>query len=336
MILQPMKPAKIDLDKVSHQRKLDEFFESPSYVAEEKIDGCHYFNDAGRFLSTKVSTRTNQLVDKTDNFPHLVEDFLKANLGQTVLDGEIYYPGTDSYYATQITGCLGDTAVQRQEQDLGWIHYVVFDILRDANGNWLYNLPWYKRRELLEQLGMQLTKNSEYYHIIPVRRSRKKKFMENLLKQGKEGIVLKHTEGIYIPGKRPMNNWMKIKISSTDDVIITGFDPPTKHYTGKDYETWPYWEDGEPVSKHYYNKQIGSIRFGKYQHDNQLIDLGSCTGIDDAMREKFTNDPDSYIGKVIEIKFMEKTADGRYRHPNFVRVHPDKNPWECRLDGEAV
>jgi ATP-dependent DNA ligase len=331
MILQPMKPAKLDLDKPSHQKRLDHYMSSPAYVAEPKIDGCHYFLDSGRVLSTQISKGTNSLVDKTDNVPHLIEGYLRANLGEIILDGEINYPNKrGSNEATKITGCSASEAVRRQEEELGWVTFTVFDILRDPKGNWLINQPWNIRREALEYAMSLLTKESPYFQLIPVKRSRKQQFLDRILAEGGEGVVLKHTAGIYIPGKRPIDNWVKIKVSDFDDVVVMGFDPPKKEYTGKDYENWPYWEDGIPVSKHYYLNQIGSIAFGKYDN-GELIYLGSCTGIDDALRKELTDNQEQYIGQVMEIKFMEKTADGRYRHPNFVRFHPDKNPYECLI-----
>lgn len=325
-ILQPMKPAKLDLTKPSHQKRLDEWFENPACIAEPKIDGCHYTNDAGRFLSTKN-------VDKTGNFPHLVEAFAQADLGQTILDGEIYYPDeAKSFAATQITGCLGQEAVRRQESNYGWIYYCVFDVLRDPKGNWLINQPWSTRREILEFIGARLKPFSKYYQIIPVVRRKKKQYFEQILREGGEGIVLKHTQSLYVPGKRPISNWIKLKAGDNDDVVILGFDPPTKKYTGTDYENWPYWENGEPVSKNYYLGWIGSISFGKYDLSGELVYLGSCTGISDELRKEFTENQDKYVGQVMEIKYMEKTPDGKYRHPNFVRIHPDKNAYECVIE----
>lgn len=329
-ILQPMKPAKLDLDKESHKRRLDAWFEDPNYVAEPKIDGCHYFNQAGRFLSTQISKKTKDLVDKTGNFPHLVEGFVQAELGQTVLDGEINFPDSQSSFsATTVTGCLAEEAIRRQENESGWVSYTVFDVLRDPNGNWLFNQPWSKRRELLEEIMFKLHKVCSYYEIIPVKRNKKKQFLEKVLADGGEGIVLKYVHGLYIPSKRPMSNWIKLKTGLEDDVIILYFEAPTKEYTGKDYDTWPYWEDGVPVTKNYYNGLIGSIAFGKHDSNGEVVYLGSCTGISDTMRKEFTDNQDEYIGKVMTIKAMERTPDGRYRHPNFVRIHPDKNPHEC-------
>ena len=49
----------------------------------------------------------------------------------------------------------------------------------------------------------------------------------------------------------------------------------------------------------------------------------------DEIREKLSRNPDRYIGEVIEIAAMERTKDGRYRHPQFVRLRPDKSPRDC-------
>jgi ATP-dependent DNA ligase len=327
-----MKPAKLELSKPGDLKKLDAMFSNPRYIAERKIDGCHYFCDGGRFLSTHISVRTGKLLDKSENFPHLVEGFLRANFPNVVLDGEINFPDKQgSYIATTITGCAGVQAVSRQE-DSGWISYTVFDILRDPDGNWLYNLPWYQRRELLEILMLKIQKENQYFILNGVVRRNKKQFMEGILERGEEGIVLKDTMGIYVPGKRPASNWVKIKTSMTDDVVIFGFDLPVKQYTGKDIDNWPYWENGEPVTKFWYLKQIGSIVFGKFDAYHNPVTMGTCSGIDDATRKDMTEHQDVYKGQVMEIKAMERTPDGKYRHPNFIRIHSDKNADECILE----
>ena len=336
-VLEVMKPNKVNMDKESHRNKIEQMMASPSFVAEPKIDGCHYLDISGRFFSTRIATGSEIPVEKTGNFPHLVEAHLRAGVDAAIFDGEIYYPGSgyDSYVATKVTGCGAAEALRRQQEATevpGFVHYVIFDILRDPEGNWLLNLPWSERREILEDVGRRLTEASEYCTIIKTVRSRKQRFLEQTLESGEEGIVLKNVNGIYVPGKRPQWNWTKIKIEMTDDVVIMAFDPPTKAYTGKEYDTWPYWEDGEPVSKHYYLKQIGSIVFGKYDAYGELVPLGTCTGIDDATRKEFTDNPDNYIGRVIKIKAMQKTNDGKYRHPNYLGLHPDKNAKECRLE----
>ncbi len=337
--LQPMKPIRLDQDDPKDSAKIIALLNRSDYVVEQKIDGCHYFWNGQGFSSTHISAKTNRLVDKSDNLPHLVEATLRAGLSEIVLDGEINYPDRQgSNEATKITGCSPDEAIRRQQGDLGWVSFTVYDILRDPAGNWLWNVSWKRRRELLEQVMYHIwSKNSGNSHarqlvLNKVVTRNKQQFLKTILDAGLEGIVLKDVNGIYIPGKRPANNWYKIKRSLTDDVIILGFDPPEKIYTGKDYETWPYWENGEPVTKFHYLKQIGSIVFGKYDQQHQLVPLGTCSGIDDATRKLLTDNQELYIGTVIEIKAMERTDDGKYRHPNFLRFHSDKNPEECIIE----
>lgn len=334
-VIEVMKPCKVDVNKKpSHKEAIEKAFESPLYVAEPKIDGCHYISIGGRFFSTSTSTskRHGVPLEKTGYFPHLVEGLMRAGLGNIVLDGEINFPGKKSYDVTTVTGCLEDEAIRRQESS-GWLYYMIFDILRDTKGNWLFNTPWRERRELLEQVSGKLTQACKYLEVIPVIRSRKRQFLENELAEGREGIILKHVNGTYVLGKRPMWNWIKLKIETADDVVIIGYDPPTKEYKGKEFSTWPYWRDGEPVSKNYYMDWIGSIVFGKYNAAGELIPLGTCVGMDEEMRREFSENGNEYIGRVIKIKAMERTPEGRFRHPSFDGFHPDKNPKECALIG---
>lgn len=329
-IIEVMKPHKVDLEKFSHKSKLEEAFASPAYIAEPKIDGCHYINVGGRFFSTQISKKTGVPVEKTEHLPHLVEGLLKLGASPMVLDGEVFYPGWKSYDVTTITGCGEDEAIRRQEKG-DWLYYMVFDILRDPQGKWLFNKPWRERRELLERITKRLEEACPYFKVVPVIRSRKQQFLDKELDAGREGIVLKHVNGIYVMGKRPMWNWMKLKVDIEDDVIIMGYEAPVKAYSGTTYESWPYWEDGEPVSKHHALGWIGSIVFGKYDSTGNLVELGRCTGIDDSQRKEFSENGNSYVGQVIRIKAMERTPEGKFRHPNFVDLHPDKNPHECTL-----
>lgn len=329
-VLEVMKPKALDPRKPSQAQRLDKMFKSPQYIAEEKIDGCHYLNIDGRFFSTRISERTGQPVEKTDSLPHLVQAIISLGMPELILDGEICRPGWRSSDVVSILGCTPSEAVRRQK-DGEWLVYKVFDVLRDPRGNWLLDQPWSVRRECLESLESLFKLTGEPLEVITVVRSRKEQFLELVLNSGGEGIVLKNVQSPYIPGKRLPEIWTKIKVEIEDDVVILDFEPPTRIYTGKDLESWPYWENGDPVTKYHYNNWIGAIVFGKYQ-DGQLIRLGSTSGMDEELREQFSMDPESFINRVIKITAMERTADGFYRHPRFIALHPDKNAKECTID----
>jgi ATP-dependent DNA ligase len=328
-VLEPMKPCKPDLKKPSHVQKLEQALRDDSgYVAEEKLDGCHYMMVDERFFSTRISDVTGEPVEKTDNFPHLTEVFKSLNMPSLILDGEICIPGKRSQDVITITGSLPDVAIAKQEE-FGYVQYRVFDMIRTPGGRWIDDRPWSYRRALLEQLFMySILTDYPFIILNPIRMLDKKAFLDEVINSGAEGIVLKRTNGLYECGKRPAWNWIKVKQEDTDDAIIMGFEEPTKEYTGKYPEGWLWWENEIPVTKYWAMGLIGAIVLGKYK-DGVLTRIGTCSGMSEFQRAKFTDHPDEYIGKVAQIKMMERTNDGNYRHPAFVQMHPDKNAKEC-------
>lgn len=329
-VIEIMKPCKVSDSNPNHIAKLNKCIDSIEYIVEEKIDGCHYNCIGNRFFSTHLSEKTGYPVEKTENFPHLTEIFQKLNL-PIVLDGEINYMGKRSQDVTPVTGASPDKAVAYQEQN-GYVQYTIYDVLKDSNGNDLCNKPWRVRREILEGIGAQLTKLTKFITVNPVIWTDKGEFIKRTLQEGKEGGVLKHVNGLYYPGKRPMWNQIKVKQGAEDDVVIMDFEPPEQYYTGKDVVNWPHWEDGEPVTKLYANGWVGAMIIGKYNTEGQLVRVGTVSGMTDSERALISQKPSDYIGKVAHIKFMEKTNDGNYRHASFVQLHQDKNAFECVLD----
>lgn len=329
-VLEVMKPNKINDTNRSDVAKLQSILNSPQYIAEEKLDGCHYLCINGRFFSTHISVKTGLPVEKTANFPHLTVAIESLMFKKIVLDGEIYYPDGRSQDVQSATGSSEDVAIKYQKKH-GWVEYRIFDILRAPDGTWLLDKTWEQRRAILDSIAPLLKEASPYLVVNPYVAHGKEKFLKEILAAGKEGIVLKRRDSLYQPGKRPKWEWMKIKQSDEDDVVIMGFAPPKKEYSGTNYENHPYWIDGEPVSKYHYLGQIGSIIFGKYK-DGKLIEAGQCSGMSDSERAMFSETPEAFIGTVIKIKFMEKTNDGKHRHATFVAIHPDKNAEECIIE----
>ena len=109
-------------------------------------------------------------------------------------------------------------------------------------------------------------------------------FYEYIVASGGEGVMVKPSDGRY--HHKRGREYQKIKKFLTREVIITGFTPPTKEYTGKfPNDRWEYWCDRFgirldvnklkdisakhlnstsriPVSKYWFEDWIGTIRFG--------------------------------------------------------------------------
>lgn len=322
-----MKPAHIDEENPRHLLRMEEILASPDYVAEEKIDGCHYLCYGGRFLSTDN-------VEKTENYPHLRDFFFQLGMPNIILDGEINYPGKTSQYCTRVTGSTADVATIFQNNN-GAIHYTMWDILRTPKGTWLINTPYIKRREILEQFYNTFimgTGMEQYIHLTTMTRTNKKEFFEDIIDSGREGCVLKNVGSLYIMGKKPMWQWMKLKQKDTADLFVIGFKDPAIIYTGKQVESWNYWRDidGEltPVTKDYYMGWIGALELGAYVN-GKLTQICTCAGLAEDLKADISAHQDKYLGRVCKISFMEKTEANYPRHPRFEMFHESKTASEC-------
>jgi len=322
-----MKPSSVADDNLKGQIKLNSLLLSKEYSAEEKIDGCHYMMSSGLFFS-------KEHIEKTDNFPHLRDFFIRLMMPNLLLDGEINYPGRTSQYCTRVTGASADVAVAFQEAN-GYIHYTLYDMLRTPKGTWLLKEPFSKRRKILEYFYNTYVANTplaEFIHLTEIVYDNKDKYKDAILASGKEGIVLKKLNSLYLMGKKPAWIWTKIKQADETDLVIMGFEPASKEYKGKNYDAWPFWaeENGQkiPVSKNYYNNWIGSVTLGAYVQGH-LTKVCTASGIDDAMRADMSTDPHKYLNRVVQVTFMELTEDRIPRHPSIKAMHPDKEPGEC-------
>ena len=322
-----MKPATVDDSKEQQVEKLHNLLLSPDYDAEEKIDGCHYMAFGCRLFSTEGC-------EKTDNYPHIRDFLVHLGMPNLILDGEINFPGKTSQFVTRVTGANAAQACDFQE-DYGYIHYTMWDILRTPKGTWLINQPYRQRREILEQFYDRFIKGTsmeQYIHLTERRTMNKKQFFEEIIASGREGVVLKKVDSLYIMGKKPMWQWMKLKQKDEADFFVTGYEDPKVEYTGKNVTDWNYWKEVNgvlmPVTKYYYMGWIGAIEFSAYVN-GEVTKVCTCSGISEELRAEISANPAKYINKVAKVTFMEKTEAGYPRHPRFEQFHESKTAKEC-------
>lgn len=322
-----MKPNSIDEEKSNQVTRLKQIIASPSYIAEEKVDGCRYRSFGGRFFSSDT-------IEKTNNFPHLADFFTKLNMPNLILDGEIHYPGKTSQFATRVTGSSPEKAFKEQLK-YGPIQYAIWDILRTPRGTWLIDKPLKERRKILEQFYSNFIKGTSIEPQVFVPRAvidNKQFFFEKIIAEGGEGIVLKNLDGFYMLGKRPAWQWVKMKQKHDADLFISGYDEPKRDYAGKQMDSHPYWKEVNgimrPVTKYFYNNWIGAIELSAFV-EGTVTKICTCSGIDEKLRAEISAAPQEYLNQVVRISFMELTEDGYPRHPRFESFHETKQADEC-------
>jgi len=308
------------LAKESTPELVEERMESNNFIAEVKWDGarylCYVTSKGNRFFSRRISVKDNMPVEKTDNVPHL-RDYNKLEVG-TILDGEIL-PATGSFTdTTKVMGSLPEEAIEKQKT-LGKMLYRVFDIL-------YYKGECLMRKSLRERIEY-LKKLSYNQYFLAVDRvegaSAKRKLLKDVYARGGEGIILKNINGIYVPGKRDKDIWMKCKKVKTYDVVVTGYEEPKQFSINVNGETI--------TNKHWARGHIAAIKFGAFKK-GQLVEVGMCGGgMDDATREEISKNKNKYLNKVMEIEGQE-FLENAIRFPQFVRFRDDKRPQDCKYD----
>jgi len=290
-------------------------YENVTYAGEEKIDGFSYTCDNGEFFSRKLSEAKDtkgQPICKTDHLPQF--DTLKsmATVCQFDVHGELYKPGGTSDDVTRIMGCSADKAVARQNYPEDKLHYMIHDIM-EFNGMDLTNEPWCIRRAILEYWYKNYMLENPFIHISAIDHTPMASF-HRIVSGGGEGLIFKKTSGLYVPGKKPANNWVKCKKEVTLDVVIMGFN-----------------NDGSGKNAGLFKSIIVGLNI-----NGRFTEIGSIhSGISDELRREMHENREKYINnKVIEVDAMDYNGKTfSLRHGRLVRFRDDKNIQDCTPDG---
>ena len=337
--------------------KLSEVCENGEYFLEEKIDGAFY-----QFVKTQnysylfgrtVSRKTGLLTEKGANVPHIM-GALSSIPADTVIVGEIYVPGGTSKDVVSIMGCLSEKAIARQKDNP--IHFYLHDITF-YNGEDVTALGAEDRYDLLHKLWDECgLAQYGFLRLAEKVTENLEQTISDILARGGEGAVLKKKDAPYTPDKRPAWSTVKIKQMDSIDLVCMGFCPPTKEYTGKEIETWPYWvkttddpefgeveelsmsckygEEGwQPVTKYYAFNQYSAIKIGAYDNNGTLVELGTVSsGLTDEMKQSMSENPVFYLGMVVSLDCMSIDKGSKtLRHPVFKAWRGDKNPEDCKI-----
>lgn len=334
LIQPPMLIWKLPAGK---ENQMAEVCRSGEYFAQEKIDGCLYTYVKGRegqnyLFGRTVSKVTGVATEKSGNVPHIIQA-LDCLPPSTVIVGEIYYDGCTAKDVTTIMGCLSAEAIRRQEdpKGRGRIHFYIHDILFYDNVNLIQTNAYDRYRILAAIYYKHNLDQYNFLRLATIVEDNIEDEVSRILNSGGEGMVLKKKTAPYTYDKRPAHDTIKFKQMDDTDLVCTRCIDPTREYTGKELDTWPYWEDGTPVTKPYALGWKSSIGVGLFDENGELKEIGTISsGLTDTIKEDMGKNSQNYIGKVLSAHCMSRDKEAQtLRHPVFKSWREDKNPRDC-------
>ena len=151
-------------------------------------------------------------------------------------------------------------------------------------------------RELVTKPGEPLYLNVVERHEVPANVSDIMALHHKFVQEGFEGAMVKTVDAPYRFGRS--YDVMKVKEFHDVDLPIVGLEEGTGRHRGK----------------------LGAV---KINYNGVIVKVGS--GFSDEEREQVWADKDSFIGRMIEVRYQEETPDGSLRFPTFSCFRNDRN-----------
>ena len=296
--------------------------DNANWALEMKWDGVRAlaFIERGR---VRLMSRTER--DITVAYPELAGLGAAAAHKQLLLDGEVVVFGADGwpeFEALQPRMHVTSAAQAKLLAGQTPVTYLVFDLLQ-LDGRPLLDLPYSRRRELLDQLGL----SGPYWQTPP---SFPGEDLQDVLAvsvdHGMEGVVAKRLDSAYAPGVRT-DHWRKIKNVRLQEAVVAGYKPGQGNRTG----------------------QVGSLLIGVHDATGLIYAGHVGTGFSDetlrmlgARLEPLRRPSSPFDGPVppehartavwveprlvIQVAFDRWTRAGRMRAPVYKGLRDDKDP----------
>ncbi|MEK6833262.1 MAG: RNA ligase family protein [Nanoarchaeota archaeon] len=254
---------------------------------EPKLDGVRTLAVKDNFGTVTLFSRNGK---EYDNFPNIKSMIERATINGVVLDGEVAGKTFDSV----MNVAHRKSGSSKTDNDL---MYNIFDIiLYDDFQSGKSTTKQMERRALLTLNLFE----SQYIKIVEGKmlnnETEMMEYFRECKNRGYEGLVVKDTNAPY--SFKRSDVWIKVKeMISVDGKVINIVEGKGK-----------------------YSGTLGAI---EVDIDNIKLSVGS--GFTDDNRKEIWNNKNNLIGKMVEIQAQEKTKDGSYRFPVFLRWREDKD-----------
>lgn len=284
----------------------EKYFSNKDWIFEKKFDGvrCLAIKNEGE---VKLYSRNRKILDAV--FPELIPSVKKQKGSTFILDGEIVpIRGAETF--SRLQKRLNVKSTLRVKGEKVHVAYFVFDILY-YNGSDLRKLPLLERKKILKSL----IKPSSTLKYVPHRKTFGERYLKEACKKGWEGLIAKEANSPYV-GKRS-RDWLKFKCDVGAEFVICGYTDPSGSRVGFGALLIGYRKKGK---LHFAGK------VGTGYDDKLLLSLGKRLKRIERKSSPFSTPikPKGihFVRPSIkcEVKFTERTRDGKLRHPRFIQL----------------
>jgi bifunctional non-homologous end joining protein LigD len=308
--------------------------DSDQWAYEIKWDGVRVlgYADHGRWCML-----SRRLEDVSARYPELAPLAEALSDRAAILDGEVVAldpGGRPRFQLIQSRmGLTSPTAIKARAAQTP-VDYVIFDLLH-LDGHCVRELPYLRRRDLLEELGLDGPRWRTPRHRLDGGAS----LLEAARRQGLEGIVAKRCDSPYRPGKRT-GEWIKERVWRRQEFVIGGYIPGEGRRSSRVGSLLVgYYEKrrselsgGDPPTLRFAGGVGSGLReddidfltreLGRRERPASPFDVGAPTG--PKARNAVWCEPEL----VCEVSWTEWTDEGTLRQPAFKGLRDDKDPSE--------
>ena len=339
------------------------------WIAEEKFNGVRclvsfHEHEGFRFFSRHTSVHDYFPVNLTHAVPILFDNdegdseyhfghSVRIDMKSFVIDAELVCSVqhlkvgkevSTSPLSAMVALCNADTNLAKEVFKREWekkqealVEINVFDLLMLNGEAWTEEVYLRRKKEIKDSLEGHITISSSF-RVVPIVVSNRLQFYQSLLKEKKEGVVLKN---IYAPyyadtGRKRLG-WVKMKRSMTGAVL-------------EDLDVWiEGWEPATEGKRH--EGKVGTLllytHLVKKDGSREEYHIASVGNMPDKLREEMTGSDGyqfglntEYINKVISIDGMSISPKNRritHAVVNWDNCWKDmKTPDMCELEEEVL
>ncbi|GAA2707035.1 non-homologous end-joining DNA ligase [Micromonospora olivasterospora] len=259
-------------------------------------------------------------VQITVAYPELIT--LAEQVGDALLDGEVVSlsaTGQPSFTALAERMHVRDPAKAARLAASTPVTYMIFDLLR-LGGEDLTGRPYRERRAALEGLGL----GGARWAVPPAFPDGPATY-EAAGENGLEGVMAKRLGSLYRPGVRSPD-WVKVKLEVTGDFVVGGWRPGARRIGG--LLVGVPRPDGRLTYRGRVGGGIGAAIERELLRELEPLRSGASPFAADVPREDARGAIWVAPTVVVEVKYGQRTPDGRLRFPRLLRLRPDKPPEE--------